>query len=182
MTSIGLDMKSTVKKIWQKMCRTLYIFILYIFIYMHVYSCLFYSAHLCVLLFPPVNHWPPIVDGLVESVKSQILSHWSLTASGDMGSFFLRTMSPWERSQRTAHIWTHTKKKKKKPLNNEKWKHTSQWPTGRWMSCITSQMHSDVLDGTKHKVLTFTNPACTNLEAESHKQTQTVKWCCLFVH
>lgn len=48
-----------------------------------------------------------MVAGLVASAKSQILSHWSLTASGVMGLFFCLTVWPRERSQRTAHMDTH---------------------------------------------------------------------------
>lgn len=51
-----------------------------------------------------------MVAGLVASVKSQILSHWSLTASGVMGLPFSLTIWPSERSHRTAHMDTQIKR------------------------------------------------------------------------
>lgn len=67
-----------------------------------------YIIHYCVRMYSnPKHYWPCMVVGLVASVKSQILSHWSLTASGVMGLFFCLTVWPCERSQRTAHTDTH---------------------------------------------------------------------------
>lgn len=66
----------------------------------------------------PSAYWPWTLVGLVASVKSQILSHWSLTASGVMGLLFCLTIWPWVRSQRTAHMDTQIKRSLHRATSN----------------------------------------------------------------
>lgn len=80
-------------------------------------------------IFSQMHYWPCILTGLVASVKSQILSHLSLTASGVIGWFFCLTMSPWERSQRTAHMDTHGHTQTKRSLHGENYTYSVQYGT-----------------------------------------------------
>lgn len=95
-----------------------------------------------------------MVVGLVASVKSQILSHWSLTASGVMGLLFCLTIWPSERSQRTAHMDTQIKRS----LH------------GTTHTVLVNQSRRNNAKATPQEiwtVLTFTDPACTNLNTDT---------------